>query len=128
MFNPRKQSAAEARSVERRQREDAAARLITQVPKILSLELSISESRAGSTLSETRHVRRFVVERSPALFELPCADRSCSSSGHDVTREIMASLRAKVRRFEGEHHCDGTIGSAPCGRELRYVGVATYSE
>lgn len=128
MFNRRKPSPAELRNAERRQREDAATRLRAEVPTLLTLELAISESRSGSVLAETRHVRRVVVERAPGHFELPCTDRSCSEGGHDLTREIMASLRGNQRRFEGGHHCDGNVGSGACNRELRYVAVATYSE
>lgn len=72
------------------------------------------------------HIRRIVVERAPALFELPCGDRSCKDGGHDLTHAILTELQHGTTRFEGENHCSGYLGGAPCGSVLRYVGVATY--
>jgi hypothetical protein len=124
----RKPSAASIRSTERRQREDTAVRLLAQVPSLVVLEFAIEERRGTASIAESRHVRRFVVERAPALFDLPCADRSCADGGHDVTREVMASLRAMSRTFTGEHTCDGNVGSGTCGRVLRYTATAKYGE
>jgi hypothetical protein len=121
----RRGDAAE-RYAERRRREEEAPRLLTAVPNLESLKLEIEERRAGGSLSEAAHVRRIVVERAPALFVLPCHDAACKGGGHDVTHEIMRSLREKQERFTGEHACGGSVGSAECHRVLIYVGIATY--
>jgi hypothetical protein len=121
----RRGDAAE-RYAERRRREEEAPRLLTAIPHLESLRLEIEERRAGGTLSEAAHVRRIVVERAPALFVLPCHDAACKGGGHDVTHEIMRSLRDKATRFTGEHACSGAVGSAECHRVLIYVGIATY--
>jgi hypothetical protein len=126
MLSRRKPTEASLRSAERRQREDAAERLLAQIPALVTLELAIEEGRGGVDGADTRHVRRVVVERAPALFDLPCTERTCVGGGHDVTRGVMAALQAREVRFEGEHKCAGQVGTNPCGRVLRYVGTATW--
>ncbi len=121
----RRGDAAE-RYAERRRREEEAPRLTSAIPNLESLRLEIEERRAGGALSEAAHVRRIVVERAPALFVLPCHDSACKEGGHDVTLEIMRSLREGSTRFTGEHPCAGQVGSAECRRVLVYVGIATY--
>lgn len=121
----RRGDAAE-RYAERRRREAEAPRLLSSIPNLESLRLEIEERRASGSLSEAAHVRRIVVERAPALFVLPCHDAACKGGGHDVTQEIMRSLREGAERFTGEHACAGQVGSADCHRVLMYVGVATY--
>jgi hypothetical protein len=121
----RRGDAAE-RYAERRRREAEAPRLLSAIPNLESLRLEIEERRASGSLSEAAHVRRIVVERAPALFVLPCHDAACKGGGHDVTQEIMRSLRERSERFTGEHACAGQVGSADCHRVLTYVGVATY--
>ena len=127
MATPRRMSEAAERAQERRRREDAAPRLIKEVPRLLSLSLEIDERRPGAG-SGTCHTRRIVVANAPALFMLPCADSSCQDGGHDLTRNIMPRLRDGIARFEGEHVCDGHVGSAHCGNILRYVARASYQE
>ena len=126
MLSRRKPSEASIRAAERRQREDASERLLAKVPSLTSLELAIESRRGSAAAVESRHVRRFVVDRAPAMFDMPCADKSCVDGGHDVTQEVMAALRSKATQFEGEHTCPGRVGDAPCGRVLRFVGTATY--
>ena len=121
----RRGDAAE-RYAERRRREEEAPRLVAVVPTLESLRLDIEEHRAGGTLSEAAHVRRIVVERAPALFVLPCHDGACKGGGHDITHEVMRSLREKSERFTGESPCNGSVGSSECRRVLRYVATATY--
>ena len=128
MFSRRKPTEASLRATERREREDAADRLIEKVPTLASLEIALEEYTPTNTIGESRYVRRFVVERAPAHFELPCTDKSCTDGGHDITREVLASLRSGMRRFDGEHCCQGNVGTGTCGRVLRYVVVATYRE
>lgn len=126
MLSRRKPSEAAMRAAERRDREDAAERLLVQVPDLLTLDLAIEERRGDAAVVESRHVRRINVERAPAMFDLPCADRACADGGHDITREVMTALRAGSRRFEGEHTCNGNVGNGTCGRVMRYVGTATW--
>ena len=118
-------SEAAERAVERRRREDAAPRLIQEVPNLLSLSLEIDERRAGAG-NGICHTRRIVVANAPALFVLPCADSSCQDGGHDITRSIMPRLREGAARFEGEHPCDGRVGFERCTSVLRYVALASY--
>ncbi|HEX4341156.1 MAG TPA: hypothetical protein VH062_34845 [Polyangiaceae bacterium] len=121
----RRGDAAE-RYAERRRREEEAPRLSTVAPTLESLKLEIEEHRAGGTLSEAAHVRRIVVERAPALFVLPCHDAACKGGGHDITHEVLRSLREKQVSFTGENPCNGSVGSAECRRVLKYTAIATY--
>jgi hypothetical protein len=74
----------------------------------------------------TSHIRRIVVENAPALFIVPCADRSCTDGGHDLTREIMQALNQKREKFEGTNTCQGNVRTAHCGSVLKYTATATY--
>ena len=78
-------------------------------------------------MSESSHKKRVVVERAPALFVIPCANKECTDGGHDVTSDIMRALRAKMERFEGAHACGGTVANAPCSGVLRFTATAEYS-
>src|SRR5436190_21362789 len=98
----RRHSEAAQRAAERRKREDDAPRLRATVPKLESLELEFRESRAGVQMADVTHKRRVVVERAPALFELPCQDSACRDGGHDITREVMRALQDGLERFHGE--------------------------
>lgn len=126
MLRHRRDFAATARVAERLQREHDAPRLATEVPRLERLELALEERRDGVTLGESRHVRRIVVERAPALFEFPCSDKACAGGGHDMTYEVMRVLRANLQRVDFEDACGGTVGSAQCSRVLRCVGIASY--
>lgn len=122
----RRHSEAAQRFAERRRREDEAPRLIAAVPQLESLRLEFRESRAGVQLADTTHIRPVIVERAPALFELPCQDSACKDGGHDLTHEVMRALRQGIEHFHGEDTCRGQVGSAECRRQLSYVGTATY--
>ncbi|WP_146651975.1 hypothetical protein [Labilithrix luteola] len=124
-MNRRNRDAAN-RFAERRRREDEAPRLLAEAKNLASLKLELEERRSGVVSAEVSHIRRVVVEHAPALFEVPCSDPSCHDGGHDLTRPIMAELRAGATRFEGEDVCYGQVGNVPCERLLRYVGIATY--
>lgn len=117
------------RAADRREHEDSAARLAVEVPALSSLKLEVEDGR-GATFGSVAHVRHVVVATAPSLFEMPCGDRSCKDGGHDMTREIVSALRNHQTRFEGEHECDGSIGTdggIRCARVMRYVGTATYT-
>ena len=118
-------SEAAQRLAERRRREDEAPRLKAQVPSLVKLDLEMSD-RKGLADAATTYVRRVVIASAPALFEVPCADPSCRDGGHDLTYSIMRGLREGRTSFDGEDVCHGSVGSATCGRTLRYVATASY--
>jgi hypothetical protein len=122
----RRDPEAARRFAERRKREDDAPRLSEEVPRLESLKLEVEERRPEGAAPEIAHIRRIIVERAPALFDLSCGDTACTDGGHDVTHAVMRALRAGQENFEGEDVCHGHVRSAPCRRILRYVGNATY--
>jgi len=122
----RRHTDAAARFEARRQREQEAPRLLTEVPSLEGLRIEIEERRSGSTVAEANHIRRVVIESAPALFIINCGDRDCHDGGHDVTYTVMSSLRRGAARFEGEDVCHGNVRTTTCGRVIRYVGIATY--
>lgn len=121
MYGRQRGAEIAAKRKARREREDGFARLRTEVPTLASLSFEVSGRHGKTTLSETRHVRRFVVEQAPALFEMRCTDAACERGGHDVTRQVLEALRKGLLRFEVEDPC-----RAGCGRVLQVVGTATY--
>ena len=112
---------AKQRTADRRQREDDAPRLTMEVRKLASLMIDVAN---GSN----RYLWRIVVERAPALFEIPCPEQGCENGGHDLTRELLRALRAGNTTVEGESVCHGDLGQGSCGRVLKYVATATYRE
>lgn len=116
------------RALDRREHEDSAARLAVDVPTLSTLKLEVQDGR-GAMFGAVSHVRHVVVGSAPSLFEMPCGDRSCKDGGHDFTWEIISALRNSRERFEGEHECNGSLGTdgaVRCARVMRYVGTATY--
>ena len=125
MYASRKRTLAAAqRSMERKKREDEAPRLRDLVPNLTALQIEVVEDAGTTTAKHKRHV---VVERAPALFVVACGDKDCEDGGHDITNEVMRSLRAGQTLTEGEHACDGKTGSAQCTRRIRYEIAAPYS-
>jgi hypothetical protein len=124
----RKDRAAAQRFVDRRQREDDAPRLASEVPDLTSLGLTVEERFESNSLSQPKHLRRIIVGGAPALFLIPCGDPKCLEGGHDVTAFVMHSLRRRERSFEGEDRCSGSLGPSPCLRVLHYQGTAEYRE
>jgi len=122
----RRHHEAALRFAERRRREDESPRLRDVVPTLESLELKLGESRSGVRLTEVSHTRRIVVERAPALFEVPCQDPSCKDGGHDLTADVLRALRSGAEDFEGQDICAGQVGTGSCQRVLSYVATATY--
>ncbi len=125
-MRPNKQ--AYLRAIERRKREDDAPRLKSRVPRIESLNITISESGRAVGDLDVSYIRRVVVERAPALFELPCSDPRCTGGGHDVTRPFLKALRHAQTSFEGSHRCGGTVKETECPLALRFEATATYDE
>ncbi len=126
MMRPRAAVEAALRFAERRRREDDAARLSQQAPHLVALTVHFFDRSAGGTVPDAKHTRRIVVENAPALFLVPCGDRTCADGGHDLTWAIMRSLDAREVELEGEHPCRGSAGAGACTRTLSYKGVATY--
>ena len=121
-------SEAAQRFAERRQREDAAPRLREAAPRLATLRLEIEEHRGTANAGDPKHVRLVVVDAAPALFEIPCGDRSCKDGGHDMTDPVLRALRAGQTRFELEDPCHGNVGRATCGMNMRVVATATYKD
>ncbi|MBI3206878.1 MAG: hypothetical protein HYZ29_35405 [Myxococcales bacterium] len=120
-------SEAAVRAAERREREDAAPRIHTVLPRLASLRLEIDERTAGGGQAGAAHIRRIVVEHAPALFLLACGDSACRDGGHDITLPVMRALDRGETRFEGEDACRGSLGSGYCSRTVHWVGVATFN-
>jgi hypothetical protein len=118
---------AHLRFAERRKREDEARRLRDEVPRLRTLKLEVEEHRREATIAETKHVRHIIVDRAPALFELPCNDPACRDGGHDLTEAMTQRLRAQSTQFVLEDVCMGDVRGASCGRVVRVLATATYS-
>lgn len=124
MYARRVKSLAAAQlSSERRQREDQAPRLLERVPGLVSLQLEFVEDVAAST---TKHRKHVIVARAPALFFVPCGDKTCVGGGHDITEEVMQSLHDGHTRVAGQHVCGGQAGTVPCSGRLRYETSAVF--
>jgi hypothetical protein len=78
--------------------------------------------------SQPRHIRRFVIDRAPALFLVPCGDPRCTDGEHDLTTAVMRALRANETAFGGTDECTGTVGTSACTRVLHFDAVAEYRE
>jgi hypothetical protein len=117
---------AHLRFAERRRREDEARRLHDEVPRLRTLKLEVEEHRREATIAETRHVRHIIVDRAPALFELPCNDPACRDGGHDLTDVMTQRLRSQATDFVIEDVCMGDVRGAACGRVIRLLATATY--
>jgi hypothetical protein len=116
--------AAAQRSAERRRREDDAPRLSTEVPALASVRIEVTEKVPNGT---SKHVKLVVVARAPALFVIPCGDRTCQDGGHDITHEVMFGLRSQRAQLTGESTCSGMTGTAPCTRTISYLVSAEYT-
>jgi hypothetical protein len=124
MMSHRMNSPAALRFADRRRREQDAPRLLREVPKLKELKLEIEE-RTG--LGGTKHVRRVLIDRAPALFLVPCGDPRCLDGEHDLTAVVMRALDAGKTAFEGTDECRGSLGSAACTRVLHFRAQAEYS-
>ena len=118
---------AHLRFTERRRREDEARRLRDEIPQLRTLKLEVEEHRREATIAETKHVRHIIVDRAPALFELPCNDPACRDGGHDLTEAMTQRLRARSTDFVLEDVCMGDVRGAACGRVVRVLVTATYA-
>ena len=121
----RKTSAVALRTAERKDREAAAPRLTTEVPKLVTLDIQFVE-QASEAAQPVTYMRRVVVAAAPALFEVGCGDSSCKGGGHDLTHSILRDLKDSREAFTGEDACYGSVGTAPCRRVLKHIATATY--
>jgi hypothetical protein len=130
MYNRRSQTEAKLRAAERRKREDDAPRLKNEVPRLVELKLELHEVLGESSVSAAKHIRHVVVDHAPALFDVPCTDSACQDGGHDLTSEMLRSLRSGATEFTGEDSCHGRLGatSTPCRRVLHYTAFAKYRD
>jgi hypothetical protein len=126
MNNRSRNSEAAQRFAERRQREDGAPRLREVLPNLATLRIEVDERRGMANAGDPKHVRLVVVDSAPALFEIPCGDKSCKEGGHDLTDGVLRALNAGATKFELEDTCHGNVGKAFCGTVMRAHITATY--
>ncbi|MEZ4441189.1 MAG: hypothetical protein R3B72_18965 [Polyangiaceae bacterium] len=112
----------------RREREDAADRLIETVPALESLTFEIDDEPRDQSSLPLSYVRHVVLATAPALFDLPCGDNKCEEGGHDFTSTILKGLRRGHTQLRGRSRCRGHKGSEPCTRELAFRLEATYQD
>jgi hypothetical protein len=124
MMNFRRNNPQALRFAERRKREDEAPRLHEQVPNLTSLKLDVEDN--SGAVEGSKHTRRVVVDRAPALFLIQCCDPRCTEGEHDLTTMVMRGLRAHETSFHGEDPCRGSVGPSPCVRVLQFEAIATY--
>lgn len=122
----RRDPEAMKRAAARKKREDEAARLQDKIPKLKSLSLRIEEGPIGLEGAFVKYVRHVVVDRAPALFVIPCAERACRDGGHDVTRRVLRALRSGKTEYSSRHRCDGQVRGEDCPLELSVVVEASY--
>jgi len=121
---PNKPTNASLSATDRRRREDGAPRLSELIPRLTALSIWVDER---SIIASPKYVRRIVVGSAPALFILPCSDQNCSEGGHDISDEVLASLREGRASFSGSHTCSGWIGSSQCRRMIWFKYEAEFA-
>jgi len=112
--------------MQRWRQADDSPRLSSEVPRLETLRIAVTEWRADNEINGSNFVRIYPVPAAPALFLLPCGDQACHDGGHDITREVMQALRAGLTSFEGKDPCYGSQGTGQCTRVLAYKATATY--
>lgn len=112
---------------ERWRREDAASRLIDEVPALQTLVLALREVRETFLVSGSERKQHVIVSRAAALFEIACSEPRCQDGGHDLTLDVLHNLRKGNTEFASSSECRGTLGNAGCRRELHYSARATYT-
>ena len=123
----RRDTEAIKRAAERRKREDKAERLRRKVPKLKTLSIRITEKPADGSGYEINYVKHIVIDHAPALFEIPCMERTCKGGGHDLTGKVMHALHRRKTNFAGNDRCEGSIDGEECPIELSYSAEATYA-
>ena len=113
---------------ERRRREDESPRLRAVVPRLKTLRLELSESRGEETQVENTQIKRIAIEHAPSVFMIPCGERRCKHGSYDLTSTILAGLRRGETQIECSDTCYGEVGTARCGRIMKCVAFAEYTE
>lgn len=116
------------RREERWQREDAAHRLLEDVPSLSSLSIEIQDRSGDPAQPPTNYVRRVHLPGAPAHFEIPCSDRKCENGGYDITSDILEGLRSGKPVFEGTVSCLGSLPEHACTRSLHWTVRATFAD
>ncbi len=111
---------------ERWKREDDSPRLTHEVPALMRLRLELAESFEDRKILDSERISHIIVERAAARFEVPCSNDRCEDGGHNLTRDIIASLKAFKPSFSGQDRCGGYVGDQPCGRVLAFVAHAEF--
>ena len=119
MLNRRRNAEQLRRTEERRQREQEAGKLTDEIPGLVSLRLEIDEMQDDVAVSAARHTRHVVVERAPALFEIPCTDLdedgfaieggTCGAVDCDDADPQVNPHMTEVHGNGIDDDCDGTI-------------------
>ncbi len=113
---------------ERRRREDDAARLRSVIPHLKTLTLRVEEKEKERPEDSVLYIKHVVVDRAPALFELPCCRRGCCDGGYDVTRQVIRALKRGETQFGGRDKCDGHTKDEQCARKLFFRAEADYEK
>ncbi|HEY6879508.1 MAG TPA: hypothetical protein VI299_15885 [Polyangiales bacterium] len=103
--------------------ERNAQRLQAAIPKLAGLVIEVQEF---SQIACIKYTKRFHVASAPLLFELRCGDERCTHGGYDITHRVVHALRAHETRSRGDCQCDGTTGTANCGRHIHFELFAEY--
>jgi hypothetical protein len=111
---------------DRWKREDDAARLKEELPQLEALRMNLEEFSGGHRVVGTSRIQHVVVAQASTRFEIPCGDSKCEDGGHDLTRDMLAALRAGREAFEGSSVCSGRVGERACERTLQYSFSAKY--
>jgi hypothetical protein len=122
----RRDPEAMQRTADRRDREKQADRLVDRIPNLKSLLIRIAEKDVGRPGMEVMYTKYIPVDRAPALFDIPCCERTCRGGGHDLTYEMLQALRSGRTKFEGNDRCAGSVREGGCPFELHFVAEATY--
>jgi len=122
----RRDPEAMQRAADRRDRENQAERLLLRIPNLKSLSFRIAERATDRSGMEVVYTKYIMVDRAPALFDIPCCERTCRGGGHDLTSEILQALKKGKTTFEGTDRCCGSIRDNGCPFELHFVAEATY--
>jgi hypothetical protein len=125
MWNSRFDRDRSART-DRWKREDAARRLVDEVPTLQTLVLSLRDVRESNAVSGSDRKQHVIVSRAAALFEITCAEPKCEEGGHDLTADMLSNLRHCKPQFSGTSECRGMVGNGGCRRTLHFSALATY--
>lgn len=111
---------------ERWQREDAAPRLATVVPELVTLSLLLRNRTDETSMPGRSRTQHVIVARAAALFEIACVEPKCENGGFDITTDVLRALHERKETLDGSAQCGGSVGQGYCRCTLVYVMKATY--